>query len=77
MSATAFQRMRRRIAELKREKELDLAKLNFNDLRLLAKDMEIPNYGTLNKKQLIDAILSANKGIDTKKIAKQTEQSIE
>lgn len=53
--------MRRRLAEIKKDKEIDLTKLNFNDLRLLAKDMDLAGYGSLNKEQLIKAIMDANK----------------
>lgn len=61
MSLTTFNRMRRRLAEIKKEKEIDLTKLNFNDLRLLAKDMGMSGYGNLKKEELIKSIIEEDK----------------
>jgi len=61
MSLTTFNRMRRRLEEIKKDKEIDLSTMVFNDLRLLAKDMNMNNYGSLNKEDLIKAIVEEDK----------------
>jgi Rho termination factor, N-terminal domain len=56
MGLSSFNRMRRQLEGVKKDKEIILKDKTFNELRLLAKDLDMENYGSLNKEQLIEAI---------------------